>query len=378
MVGADADRLDAAAATMRRAADELDEHSGALGRLLGGLSWLGQLAGAFLNMWNSNHKPQLHSTASFIRDAAAKLEAQAKQQRSASEMGGERQRGWPRAVQPERFGEIEPRVWSTFGPSDSGRGTVLDAFGATGDPSRAAFDEIEIRKLDNGRYIVVLPGVVDLTEKLDDVGRSALQGNAADPWYDGEQPDTVKRMAYAISESKDTSDSFVNPYSLRVIEQMQRAGVPQGADVMLVGHSFGAYTAMELAGNDKFNSADGMSEGYHVNVTHVVAAGADTNWKLPEIPPETGALILNNRFDAAFRAEDGLVSDVSPFRSNQVQIEFNGEFEGVYKAGHHPSTYEHWLAKAHDRPELNSWLDGAGAKYSAGGTSFSVKVPDYK
>jgi hypothetical protein len=84
MVGADADRLDAAAATMRRAADELDEHSGALGRLLGGLSWLGQLAGAFLNMWNSNHKPQLHSTASFIRDAAAKLEAQATQQREAS------------------------------------------------------------------------------------------------------------------------------------------------------------------------------------------------------------------------------------------------------------------------------------------------------
>jgi hypothetical protein len=88
MVGADATRLDAAAAQMRRAADDLDAHAGALGRLLDGLSWLGQVASAFLNMWNSNHRPQLNSTAGFIRDAAAKLEAQARQQREASEGSG--------------------------------------------------------------------------------------------------------------------------------------------------------------------------------------------------------------------------------------------------------------------------------------------------
>lgn len=84
MVGADADALDAAAVKMRKAADELDHHSGSLGKSLGGLSWVGQVASAFANMWNSHHKPHLASTAHFIRDAADKLNAQAKQQRDAS------------------------------------------------------------------------------------------------------------------------------------------------------------------------------------------------------------------------------------------------------------------------------------------------------
>jgi hypothetical protein len=88
MVGADADRLEAAAAQMQRAADELDEHSGSLTRQLGGLSWLGQVAGAFLNMWNGHHNAHLKSTAQFIRDAAAKLIAQAQQQRDASSLNG--------------------------------------------------------------------------------------------------------------------------------------------------------------------------------------------------------------------------------------------------------------------------------------------------
>lgn len=88
MVGADPDRLDSAAAHMRLAADSLDEHSTALGRMLGGLSWLGQVASAFANMWNSHHRPQLGSTAHFIREAADKLTAQAKQQREASSAAG--------------------------------------------------------------------------------------------------------------------------------------------------------------------------------------------------------------------------------------------------------------------------------------------------
>jgi hypothetical protein len=88
MVGADADRLEAAAAHMRKAADELDAHSAAVGHQLGGLSWLGQLAGAFANLWSSHHKPQLGSTAHFIREAADRLTANAKQQRDASAVSG--------------------------------------------------------------------------------------------------------------------------------------------------------------------------------------------------------------------------------------------------------------------------------------------------
>jgi hypothetical protein len=107
MVGADADRLEAAAAQMQRAADALDEHSGSLTRQLGGLSWLGQVAGAFLNMWNGHHNAHLKSTAQFIRDAAAKLIAQAQQQRDASQPAG----SGPRAeTMPFRIDLTNPSI----------------------------------------------------------------------------------------------------------------------------------------------------------------------------------------------------------------------------------------------------------------------------
>lgn len=376
-VGADAEELEKASAGLQRAADQLDEHSRALSRQLDGLSWLGRFASSFLMAWNGQHKPYIGSTAAFIREAAERLAANAQQQREASGSSGSIQGAGNSTLicEPRRFGSITPRVVTDFDSKGSGRADIVEAFYATSDGRRAEGDEIEIRKLDNGRYIVVLPGVVDLQNKLASVGGNFFEGHAVDPWYDGSQPNTVRRMAYAISESQDTSDSFLNPYASRVMEQMQRAGVPEGADVMLIGHSFGAYTAMELAGNDNFNSADGTSAGYHVNITHVVSAGADTNWKLPELPNATNALILNNRRDAVFVGEDPLVSDVSPRNSGQVQIEFYGQTKGL---GHSPDNYANWLTAASDRPELNSWLDGAGAKYSGNGTAFSVKVPDYQ
>jgi hypothetical protein len=113
MVGADADRLDAAAVQMRKAADSLDAHSSSLGRLLGGLSWLGQVASAFANMWNSHHRPQLGSTANSIRDAADKLTAQAKQQRDASMSGGI---GDGFGIMPYRLDPVGPSDGWTLAP----------------------------------------------------------------------------------------------------------------------------------------------------------------------------------------------------------------------------------------------------------------------
>jgi hypothetical protein len=381
MVGADASELEKVAAQMRRAADELDAHSKELGRQLGGLAWLGRVASGFLAAWNGQHKPHIGSTAAFIREAADRLAMNAQQQREAS-------------GDAPSFGRLAPRTFSHFDSKGSARADMAEAFWATGDSRRAEGDEIEIRKLENGNYVVVLPGVVDLTEKLPQVGlrlgaavAPLLSGSAGlagsvvaashvtDPWYDGDHPNTARRMEYAIAESQDKSDSFINPYATRVMEQMKAAGIPEGANVMFVGHSFGAYTAMELAGNDKFNSADGVSEGYHVNVTHVVAAGADTSWKLPELPGGTKALILNNRNDLAFRAETGLLNGTADSKPGQLQIGFFGGKEGN---GHAPVNYVNWLTKATNRPDLNAWLDDAGTKYSGPGTAFSAKVPDIR
>lgn len=287
------------------------------------------------------------------------------------------------------LGSLPPsRSVQSFGTRGSGRAVVVDAIDAT-TGRRTAIDESEIRKLDNGRYIVVLPGVVDLTSAGGDVAKGYITGGggaiglvngvgkALNGFYDNPHPNTVRRMEYAMSEARD-GDTFVNPYSERVMQQMKAAGVPEGADVMLVGHSYGAYTAMDLAANQRFNSAGGSFEGYHVNVTHVVAAAADTNWRFDELPPETHALVLNNKHDLVFRAEDGFEDDVAPMNSNQLEIEFNNNpLAGISRAGHEQGNYTNWLAKA-DRGPLNAWLDGAGALYDGPGTAYSVKVPDYE
>lgn len=89
MVGANYEALEAGATRMRQAADELDAHSKGIQGTIGGLSWIGQVATAFVNMWNGGHRRQLASTAVFIREAAKELDSQARQQRYASEKGGE-------------------------------------------------------------------------------------------------------------------------------------------------------------------------------------------------------------------------------------------------------------------------------------------------
>ena len=145
---------------------------------------------------------------------------------------------------------------------------------------------------------------------------------------------------------------------------------------MLVGHSYGAYTAMDLAGNPKFNSIDGVGEGYSVRVTHVVAAGADTDWMLGDVPPATHALILNNKQDAAVNFENLIHSDADPQHPGHVDIRFNNNpSAGLKGSGHHPDNYTSWLSKA-DRPELKSWLADVGEKYTSPGVAYSVRVPD--
>ncbi|MFT3852172.1 MAG: hypothetical protein QM733_05465 [Ilumatobacteraceae bacterium] len=358
LYGADADELDRLAAEFVRAAEELDGEGNAITRLLNNIAWLGDVAENFFSGWTGVHLPRIGLSANALREASRGLTANAAQQREVSNADG----------RPTRFVD-----------SGSARADVIEAFWATADPTRAAGNQIEVRRLDNGRYVVVLPGVVDLTDHLGELPGAFARGDAVGPFYDGDQPDTARRMAYAIVEAHDGGDTFANPYATQVAEAMRRAGVPPGADVMLVGHSFGAYTAMELAGDPTFNSADPNAAGYHVNVTHVLAAGGDTNWKFPEIPARTSALVVNNRYDPVFQAEDPLMRDVAPRRPNQISIEYQGAMPtslGALKDAHKPDTYVKFLTEAHDRPALNAWLDGAGSMYGGAGERFSLDVPD--
>lgn len=378
MYGAEASSLETAASQLRLAATELDESRGGLGGLLGALDWIGNVASAFVGLWSTDYKPRLGSTAGFLRDAATELERQAQQQRAASEAFG----SWGRIdIGPFRGFPpgFEPRTSERFEGRGSARSDIVEAFYATADPGRAGSGEIEIRHLDNGNYVVVLPGVEDLSAHGGDALRALLAGqDPLSPYFQGLAPDTARLMRYAIPEAHDTNGTYDNPYARQVIRAMQDAGVPAGANVMFIGHSFGAFTAMELAGNKAFNAAAGSGSGYHVNVTHVVAAGADTNWKLPDVPVGTNALIINNRKDLVFRVEDGIQHDYRSPHPGQIEVEFNGPsnfHDAALKAGHDANIYARWLGASTDRPDVESWLNGAGTMYAGGGTRFSAGVP---
>lgn len=362
--GADVGALRAAAVEMNVAADQLDAGATAIDAALRAIMWLGNVASRFLGLFDGQHRPAMRSAAQFIRDGARTLSAQAAEQEAASSGGtGAIKPAWPLAPWQQKR-----RL--DFGPFEHGRAALIEAFYATTDGRRAEPDEIEIRKLDNGRYIVVLPGVVDLSSGLSEMAPGG--SNTVDRWFDRNEYNSVRDMRYAMVLAQQGA-GFENPYSDVVIECMKEAGVPPGAEVMLMGHSYGAYTAIDLAADRRFNNADVGAEGFHVKVTHVLAAGAETDWRLRELPPETRALVLNNAYDAAYGAEDRLHANVSPTGDHQLEIVFRG---GIKGAGHHPDLYANFLREAHDRADLNAWLSQAGDMYSSGGSAVPTKVWD--
>lgn len=94
MYGADSDALNAAAGELDRAADDLDRSARQLTSGLGAVRWLGNIAVAFSDLWNSRHQPGLATTAGYLRDAAGSLRRQADEQRRASESDGGGSQRW--------------------------------------------------------------------------------------------------------------------------------------------------------------------------------------------------------------------------------------------------------------------------------------------
>ena len=88
-----------------------------------------------------------------------------------------------------------------------------------------------------------------------------------------------------------------NRYATMVWDGLRSAGVPIGAELMIVGHSFGADTALDLAADPMFNGAAGFA------VTHVVAAGYHSVPQLAHVDQRTEVLVLQNYRDSAVIAE---------------------------------------------------------------------------
>lgn len=170
------------------------------------------------------------------------------------------------------------------GSDDVGVGlnTILATLSHTSDEAQIFTDEFELITITNNRFIVVLPGVTDLSRPhfgLDPHSR------------------TVRDLDQFALESNASVGVDGNRYAQMVMEAMTANGVPIGADVMLVGHSFGADTALDLAADVGFNGPGGF------NVTHAVAAAYDCRPQMPFVPSSTEVLVLQNNRDAAILAE---------------------------------------------------------------------------
>lgn len=418
-VGADADVLASTARRFGRAALLLREHRAQLAASYLRVRWVGTDAERSRHEWQAVGSPALLRASAFLSDLEGRLLRHADEQRRASgvpsstvvsgfggglggmlddlldgplddvlddlldDLRGDRTPDVAPPTPRPPAGEPGPLVGARparFDAPADGRGAILSALHGVADRQRIRHDEIEIRALDNGRYIVVLPGVTDLSAGVDqfvdrirsrpfgigDAGREVV-----DTWSDNDAP-TVRKMRHAY-EAALRDDTSLNEYSRATVAALRAAHVPAGAEVMLVGHSFGAYTVVDLAADAMFNSAHGADPGrYHLRVTHVVALGAEVDWRFDEVPAATRTLVSNNRFDVVYRAEDLLHRDGDAGHAGHLERNFWGGWEG---RGHDERNYLEWLAGTDD-VDVGVWLAEAGGRYASAGTRVSARVPD--
>lgn len=179
-------------------------------------------------------------------------------------------------------GEIrEPYLLGADHEVELGREFVLRATRDTASGLIRA-DEFLVVRLADGLYGVVLPGVTDLSKP--NIGLDPMHRSVRD----------LDQFAYPSSRSSRVGD---NRYAQLVAEALAVRGVPLGSDLVIVGHSYGADTALDLAADEDFNG----DRGYHI--THVAALGYHSSPQLPDVRPGTQVLVVQNRWDAAIIAE---------------------------------------------------------------------------
>lgn len=173
--------------------------------------------------------------------------------------------------------------YSVFGvdPAERGRNLIVRALSDTANEAQIRADEFEVVQLEHDRFIVVLPGVTDLSRP--DLFLSGRHRSVRD----------LDQAAWSSAWSSDVDD---NPYAQLVRDGLDAAGVPAGSELLVIGHSFGADTAIDLAADPAFN-------GDEYRVTHVVAAGYHVDDYLADVPDGTDVLVLENSGDAAVIAE---------------------------------------------------------------------------
>lgn len=253
----------------------------------------------------------------------------------------------------------EPWVLGGAAGTELGRELVMRALRDTASSGQIQQDEFQVVRMADGRYLVVLPGVTDLRHPgwgLDDHHRTVRD---------------LDQYAFPSSRSADVDD---NRYAQMVAEALAIRGVPTGSELVMIGHSFGADTALDLAADTSFNGPGGY------RVTHVVAAAYWSQPQLEHVPEGTEVLVLQNRSDLPVIAEavgDSGVVDAIDARvdivGSIVDLDPIGVFTNAGRALYHDaevalSTIDHTIDHADDLARVSTgfstyqpWLivDGA-------------------
>jgi hypothetical protein len=182
----------------------------------------------------------------------------------------------------------QPRVpFVALGNTDAERGqaAVERTLADTAVSSQIQPDEFEVIQHDNGHYTIVLPGVIDLS--------SPHFG------FDAHNQ-SVRDLDQTALDSSVNASVDSNRYATMVRDYVldPKNNIPKGANVMLVGHSLGGDTVIDLAADPAFNNAK-----TGVNVTHVVSAAYFNQPEVGRVPASTQVLVLQNAKDAAVIAE---------------------------------------------------------------------------
>ena len=246
--------------------------------------------------------------------------------------------------------------YAIFGSSadERGRNLVIRALADTNDEIQIRQDEFELIGLANGRFLVVLPGVTDLSSP--DLGLNDRHRMVRD----------VDQYAYPSSQSTSVAD---NRYAQMVWDGLLSAGVPIGSELMIVGHSYGADTALDLAADPLFNGSTGF------DVTHVVAAGYHSEPQLPHVDAGTEVLVLQNHQDVAVIAEavghghvTGVVEETKGFFGSVF------DFDPIGAIGHLGGVAYHEVGAAYDGL---SYLVGHADSIAQVGAGVVVGRPDW-
>ena len=254
-----------------------------------------------------------------------------------------------------------PNAFAVAGDDDValGRNAITRSLEDTANGEQIQADEFQVIAHENGSYTVVLPGVTDLSNP--NAGLS-------------EHNRSVRDTDWAATRSAASASIEDNRYAQMVQDYIEQ-NVPPGSDLAIVGHSFGADTALDLAADPKFNGRD-------YNVTHVVAAAYYSEPQLPHVQDGTEVLVLQNTRDIPVVVEEvGHASspgEVFPATGEGIVVdEFTGGWTG---AGHHQDNYIDRVQYTNEQDHEEFFASWAAAGYSENGeaTAVDVSVPVFE